>query len=118
MEAGELSRARVAGRWGVHPRAADDFGLEKTTAGCRLRNDSCDNLGELAVDTTYLNDDGENRLTRVEDDTYGSFRSDFVYDGLSRIRKRLDYVWQSSGTAPGQPLNPAGQWVLTNTVRG
>jgi RHS repeat-associated protein len=115
MEAGELSRARVAGGWGVQPRTADDFGLEKTTAGCRLRNDSCDNLGRLTVDTAYLNDDDENRLAQwfhfargAGSPAGGDLRTDFVYDGLSRLRKRQEYVWVSGGAGP---LGPTG-WTL------
>jgi RHS repeat-associated protein len=48
--------------------------------------------------------DDENRLTMVSSDTFHSFRGGFVYDGLGRMRERIDYGWNGSS------------WIATNTV--
>jgi len=58
--------------------------------------------------TKYTYDD-ENRLTTaIYNDSQAStaawWRSDFTYDGLSRLRKRLDYTWSGS------------VWTLATTV--
>jgi RHS repeat-associated protein len=50
----------------------------------------------------YYTWDDENQLVRVQTDTYYTpeayrWRTDFVYDGRGRLRKRNDYVWQSGG---------------------
>jgi RHS repeat-associated protein len=56
--------------------------------------DSNGNLTTRSGGYTYSYDD-ENRLTSLIFST--SYRSDFIYDGLGRLRTRVDYVW--SGTA-------------------
>jgi RHS repeat-associated protein len=66
--------------------------------------------GDAGVAYTYTYDD-ENRLTSViyNDSQVSSaewWRSDFTYDGLSRLHKRLDYVWNSG----------SGTWSLSATV--
>ena len=61
----------------------------------------------------YSHDD-ENRLTQLSDDVYQSFRTQWVYDGLGRLRKRLEYDW---GTTTARTL-PAiiGAWQLSSTT--
>jgi YD repeat-containing protein len=61
--------------------------------------------------SSYFYDD-QNQLTRVSDETFHTFRSDFVYDGLGRLRKRLEYYWQNSQAL----LAPVAGWNLRNTV--
>src|SRR5262249_25442307 len=74
---------------------------------------------------TYAYDD-ENRLTSwahyqagpsspENGDTY----TDFVYDGLSRLRKRLEYIWENNSQAGSRPPPsgpPPTYWVMTNCV--
>ena len=49
----------------------------------------------------YTNDD-ENRLTWIENDDYGAspplWLTQFVYDGLGRMRKRIEYTYNSGGS--------------------
>lgn len=49
----------------------------------------------------YTNDD-ENRLTAIQYDDYGASPpvslSQFVYDGLGRMRKRVEFTYNSAGT--------------------
>ena len=60
-----------------------------------------DNNGNLTNDgTRSFAYDAENQLTNVT--VAGSWRSDFVYDGLNRRRIERDFVWQ------------AGAWMQTN----
>ena len=47
--------------------------------------------------------DTENRLTRVY--TSGTYRSDFAYDGLGRLKTRSDYTWTGSSWYPSTPVN-------------
>jgi RHS repeat-associated protein len=73
--------------------------------------------------------DDENRLTRIEDTTNHTFRTDFVYDGLGRLRKRLEYGSGGSssslpggipGLADGQDslsLQLATSWQLSSETR-
>jgi YD repeat-containing protein len=68
---------------------------------------SCDANGNLTTKSwangaLYYSWDDENQLARVETDTYYTpeayrWRTDFVYDGRGRLRKRNDYVWQYGG---------------------
>ena len=44
----------------------------------------------------YYNYDEENRLVEAFDSVAHSFRTTFVYDGLSRMRLRTDYSWTGS----------------------
>jgi RHS repeat-associated protein len=62
--------------------------------------------------------DDENRLVQISDDTYHTYRTVFVYDGLGRMRKRIDYYWGGSPTAPEGPGGPLviSSWCTTNTV--
>jgi YD repeat-containing protein len=49
--------------------------------------------------------DAENRLTRVEEDTYykpNALRTEFVYDGLSRLRIRKEYLYTSGWALTGE----------------
>ncbi len=65
--------------------------------------DSYDNNGNLTARSgglTYSYDD-ENRLTSLNSATV--YRSDFVYDGKGRLRKRLEYNW-------------TGVWTLSTTI--
>src|SRR5437879_245539 len=53
------------------------------------------NRTTTSAPTLYsLSYDDENRLTSASSST--SWRSDFLYDGLSRLRKRTDYSWNGS----------------------
>ena len=49
----------------------------------------------------YTNDD-ENRLTWIENDDYGAspplWLTQFAYDGLGRLRKRVEYTYNSGGS--------------------
>src|SRR5206468_2390832 len=70
----------------------------------------------------YFTDD-ENRLTTwyhyqtsPENPSSGDKLTDFVYDGLSRLRVRVEYTWLDYGEAPSQ-IQPdgsgtTGEWVL------
>jgi RHS repeat-associated protein len=71
--------------------------------------------GPIYAALTY---DDENRLTIISSDIYKLFRSTFAYDGIGRLRKRIDYEWQIPAPGPGAPPPPSGQgsWVATNTV--
>jgi RHS repeat-associated protein len=61
--------------------------------------------------------DDENRLTMVSSDFYHTFRSTFTYDGLGRLRKRIDFDWEVPGAGPGFAPPPVqARWVATNTV--
>jgi RHS repeat-associated protein len=62
--------------------------------------------------------DKENQLTMVSGDIYKTFRSAFAYDGLNRLRRRIDYQWYVPPPVPPGVLPPAGggSWVATNTV--
>jgi YD repeat-containing protein len=80
---------------------------------------SYDDNGNLLVrgDYVYTYDD-ENQLIRASDETYRYERVEFVYDGLGRMRKRLDYTWNGinwqlastlrcvSMTPLGEPVEP------------
>ena len=55
---------------------------------------------------TYTYDD-ENQMTNVN--SSATWRSDLVYDGLQRLRKRLEYTWTSSG-------GTNGSWSLSSTT--
>jgi len=63
--------------------------------------DSNGNRTTTTSPTSYsLSYDDENRLTSLSSAT--SWRSDFLYDGLGRLRKRTDFSWSgSSWTASG-----------------
>ena len=94
-------------------------------------------LNELTGDTTYTytydNDgnpstkysassylqyafDDENRLVSVYDVLNSSFRTDFVYDGLGRLRRRLEYTNTLVGAGPGFSATSAS-WTLAYEVR-
>jgi RHS repeat-associated protein len=68
----------------------------------------------------YFYDD-ENRLIQwfhyangIANVSNGDLRTDFTYDGVSRLRKRLEYSWSSGGASPqGGPLSP-GSWQLSS----
>ena len=63
-----------------------------------------DNNGNLTNDgTRSFSYDSENQLTNVS--VAGSWKSDFVYDGLGRRRIARDYSWNGSA------------WIKTNEVR-
>lgn len=54
--------------------------------------------------------DDENRLTQASDDVYHSFRTALVYDGLGRLRERIEYYYGTIG-----PIQmPA--WRVSGTV--
>src|SRR6266516_3483752 len=58
--------------------------------------DGYDSNGNLVLRTggyTYTYDD-ENRLISLVVGT--SYRSDFIYDGLGRLRSRVEYTWTGS----------------------
>jgi len=62
------------------------------------------NLSSESPGRTFSYDD-ENQLTSVVQGT--SYRSDWVYDGLGRLRKRLDYTWSAYYS----------QWLLSGETR-
>jgi hypothetical protein len=49
---------------------------------------------------------GYDRLVRSSDETYKSYRRQFVYDGLGRLRRRIESSWDSL----------YGMWVVSSTV--
>src|SRR5579883_111568 len=49
--------------------------------------------------------DGENRLTEISDVVYHSFQTIFTYDGLSRLRTRLEQTWTGSKWVTGSTVN-------------
>ena len=59
--------------------------------------------------------DDENRLTSVADIFNPQYRTDFVYDGLGRLRKRLEYVW-GIAAPQGPAVLTSGSWNLSSTV--
>ena len=59
--------------------------------------------------------DDENRLTSVADIFNPQHRTDFVYDGLGRLRKRLEYVW-GIAAPQGPAVLTSGSWNLSSTV--
>ena len=59
--------------------------------------------------------DDENRLTSVADIFNPQHRTDFVYDGLGRLRKRLEYVW-GIAVPQGPAVLTSGSWNLSSTV--
>jgi RHS repeat-associated protein len=62
--------------------------------------DANGNIGYRTAGSTteYYSWDNENRLVSL---TYGtSYRSDFTYDGLGRMRQRIDYSWTGSSWYP------------------
>ena len=67
-----------------------------SAAGFGCAYDANGNLTNYASYHRYDYDD-ENRLVSVYDGTYKSYRTDFVYDGLGRMRVKQDYTW-SGGT--------------------
>src|SRR5262249_45287514 len=77
---------------------------ELTNSGFLMSYDSNGNLTNFGGYNIYTYDD-ENRLTQLSDSVYHSFQSGFLYDGLGRLRERIDYSWQSKGI-----------WRPTNTV--
>ena len=58
---------------------------------------SSDGNGNLTAAYGYLaySYDDENELIQVTDGVYHSFQAQFVYDGLRRLRRRLEYTWNS-----------------------
>jgi RHS repeat-associated protein len=75
--------------------------------------------------TTYsMAYDNENRLGRWSytqsgsGQTTGDLETDFVYDGIGRLRKRLEYHYLASGGGDGcspqqiTPDGPTGSWIL------
>ena len=60
--------------------------------------------GQGSGTTSYEYDD-ENRLTRITTRNGSPLRSDFTYDGLSRLRIRTEYTWYYN------------QWSLASTTR-
>jgi RHS repeat-associated protein len=54
--------------------------------------------------------DDENRLVGVLDAANSTFRTDFIYDGLSRLRERLEYT-NNSGAGP------LVNWTLASTTQ-
>jgi len=84
--------------------------------GNLCRYDSNGNLTNHASYPFCFYDD-ENQLVQASDETYGSYRSNFAYDGLGRLRQRLDYYWQvDNNQGPGEAPPQPGHWALTNTV--
>jgi RHS repeat-associated protein len=78
-----------------------------------------DNNGNLTSRQTagssyvYYGYDDENQLTSVATDTYGTptgsrWRYTFTYDGRGRLRKRVDYTWNTY---------PPGSWQESGQVR-
>lgn len=83
------------------------------TGACGDTTFAYDANGNLLTNFSYhaKTYDDENRLVRVSDDTYGSYRSEFTYDGLGRLRKRQDYVWVIDESP--QLLPQPGHWQST-----
>jgi RHS repeat-associated protein len=77
--------------------------LTNQVGGYSLTYDANGNRTDFGGYYNYAYDD-ENRLTQMSDDVYHSFRTQFVYDGLGRLRQRLEYTW--TGT----------QWSVNATV--
>jgi RHS repeat-associated protein len=66
--------------------------LTNIAGGYSLTYDANGNRTDFGGYYNYTYDD-ENRLTQMSDDVYHSFLTQFVYDGLGRLRQRLEYVW-------------------------
>jgi RHS repeat-associated protein len=67
-------------------------------------------VGSAWLSYTY---DAENQLTSAATDTYSTptgsrWRSDYVYDGRGRLRKRVDYTWNTY---------PPGSWQVSGEIR-
>ena len=113
--------------WNLHYRtnngALTTFTVDsrnELTAISGYGNNYYDGNGNLTnrydgLDYTY---DDENRLVRVADDRLHSFRTDFVYDGLGRLRKRLEYTWSIAQQPSGGSASPylVGSWNLSSTT--
>jgi len=107
--------------WSLHYRtnngSLQTFSVDTKNQLTSQPNGSCtyDANGNLTANTWigYTYDD-ENCLMSIADTVYYTFRSDFTYDGLSRLRKRIDYQWQVP--VPGPGASPSGSLVGTNTV--
>jgi RHS repeat-associated protein len=92
--------------------------------GTAYAYDSNGNLSSGNAAHNFYDYDDENRLIQWffyhigggVASTVGDLRTDLVYDGLGRLRKRIDFAWQTSGggAGPRPPANPT--WVATNTV--
>ena len=78
-----------------------------------------DNNGNLTSRQTgastyvYYSYDDENQLASVTTDTYGTptgsrWKSEFTYDGRGRLRKRVDYTWNTY---------PPGSWQVSGETR-
>jgi len=66
-----------------------------TASGETYQYDSNGNLTNNDDHFVYQYDD-ENQLTRAEDVDKHQWATSFVYDGLGRLRVRLDYAWSAS----------------------
>src|SRR5205823_462477 len=81
--------------------------------------DTNGNLIKQDSKVTYAYDD-ENRLVEwahyavnSANPSDGDKLTDFVYDGLGRLRKRLEYHYVNPGSSPlGLPLAPSSNWTL------
>jgi RHS repeat-associated protein len=76
---------------------------ELTNGGFLMTYDSNGNLTNFGGYNIYTYDD-ENRLTQLSDIVYHSSQSGFVYDGLGRLRQRIEYTWNGA------------KWVVSNSV--
>jgi RHS repeat-associated protein len=88
-----------------------------TTFGVNVKNEltnvaattyTYDGNGNLSSTSGYLSYtyDAENQLTKIEQ--YMTWKTEFVYDGRSRLRKRLEYTWMGS---------PYNQWSSATETR-
>ena len=73
-----------------------------SVGGLTCTYDSNGNITSSASGITYVYDD-ENQLKTWQNSTVA--KTDFVYDGLSRRRQRLEYTWNGSSWVLGQTVN-------------
>jgi YD repeat-containing protein len=64
-------------------------------------HDGNGNMTSRLGGTQTLSYDDENRLVSITHST--SFRTDFVYDGLGRLRARTEHTWSGSAWIPSTP---------------
>ena len=77
--------------------------------------DANGNIGTMYSSSSYLSFtfDDDNQLVCVYDALNSSFRTDFVYDGLGRLRSRLDYTNYIEEGRPGNVMLP-DSWALAS----
>ncbi|HEV2393364.1 MAG TPA: RHS repeat-associated core domain-containing protein [Verrucomicrobiae bacterium] len=76
-------------------------------------NFSYDANGNMITNNGYMvyAYDDENRLTMMTDEVYHSYQTEFDYDGLGRLRRRIEYTWVVNSKTG------IGSWVGSSTVQ-